>query len=69
LSHSTTPILVKGFPRKGLTNHLAGLASSHDPPHLYLLIARITSMSHRCPAVSPFFTAEKMKAWRSSNIA
>jgi hypothetical protein len=37
LSHSTSPIFVKGFLRQGLTNYLPGLASKLDPPALCLL--------------------------------
>jgi hypothetical protein len=37
LSHSTSPIFVKGFSRYGLDNYLPGLASNHDSPDLCLL--------------------------------
>jgi hypothetical protein len=37
LSHSTSPIFVKGFLRQGLENYLLWLASNHDPPDLCLL--------------------------------
>jgi hypothetical protein len=37
LSHSTSPIFVKGFSRLGLVNYLPGLASNLDPPDLCLL--------------------------------
>jgi hypothetical protein len=37
LSHSTSPIFVKGILRYGLANYLPRLASNCDPPHLCLL--------------------------------
>jgi hypothetical protein len=37
LSHSTSPIFVKGFSRQGLANYLLRLASNCDPPDLCLL--------------------------------
>jgi hypothetical protein len=42
LSHSTSPIFVKGFSKYGLKNYLPGLASNllipdPDPPDLCLL--------------------------------
>jgi hypothetical protein len=37
LSHSTSPIFVKGFSRKGLENYLPRLAANCDPPDFYLL--------------------------------
>jgi hypothetical protein len=37
LSHSTSPIFVKGFLRQGLSNCFPGLALNRDPPHHSLL--------------------------------
>jgi hypothetical protein len=37
LSHSTSPIFVKGFLRLSLANYLSGLALNCNPPDLYVL--------------------------------
>jgi hypothetical protein len=37
LNHSTSPIFVKGFSRKSVTNYLPGLVLNHDPPDLCFL--------------------------------
>jgi hypothetical protein len=58
LSHSTSPIFVKGFSRSVLANYLPRLASNHNPPDLCLLSSKIVDVSHCC---TDFFNEQTSK--------
>jgi hypothetical protein len=55
LSHSTSPIFVKSFLRKGLLNYLPRLASNLDPPDLCFLSSWNYRREPRTPGVSNAF--------------
>jgi hypothetical protein len=62
LSHSTSPVFVKGFLRWGLLNYLPGLALYSDPPDLCLLSSQDYRCEHQHPAYNKIFK-ERTKRW------
>jgi hypothetical protein len=50
LIHTSRPFFSGYFGDGGLTKYSPVLASNYDPPFLSLPVARITGMSHWCPA-------------------
>jgi hypothetical protein len=55
LNHTSRPFFSRYFGDGGHTKYSPVLASNFDPPVLSLPVARITGMSHWCPASMHIF--------------